>query len=429
MANIYKQANGRYVVQFTAPNDKRYTIRLGTESANVATTAKTRIEQLIVCAKYTMPLDGDTARWLVNLPDKTHKRLSDAGLVAPRVRTETALGPFIDQYIKVMGYAKPNTLHNLRQVRRVLVTFFGESRPIQTITPGDADDWRKRLMADGSAENTIRRRTGIARQFFKSAVRKGLIERNPFADLPATVQANTKRFYFITRAEADKVLAHCPDAEWKVIFSLSRYGGLRCPSEHLALKWADVDWEHNRILVRSPKTEHHPGGESRLIPLFPELREQLEALLLDENTPEGSEYVITRYRRKNSNLRTRLEKIIKRAGLKPWPKPFQNLRSTRETELAEEYPLHVVTAWLGNSEPVAAKHYLQITDEHFQRAANALQKGDEKPRTASEDAPVDENADTVCASKNDDSQQFSMAGSEVDARGGNRTPTPCGTGT
>lgn len=41
------------------------------------------------------------------------------------------------------------------------------------------------------------------------------------------------------------------------------------------------------------------------------------------------------YRRRNSNPRTQLMKIIRRAGLKPWPKLFQNLRSTRETELAD----------------------------------------------------------------------------------------------
>jgi hypothetical protein len=45
------------------------------------------------------------------------------------------------------------------------------------------------------------------------------------------------------------------------------------------------------------------------------------------------------------------------------------MRSTRETELAEEFPMHVVCKWMGNSQPVAAKHYLQVTDEHFQRAA------------------------------------------------------------
>lgn len=60
-------------------------------------------------------------------------------------------------------------------------------------------------------------------------------------------------------------------------------------------------------------------------------------------------------------MRTQFERIIRRAELEPWKKLFQNLRSTRESELAESYPLHVVTALLGNSEPVARKHYLQST--------------------------------------------------------------------
>lgn len=82
-------------------------------------------------------------------------------------------------------------------------------------------------------------------------------------------------------------------------------------------------------------------------------------------------YAGTRYRDRNSNLRTQLERIIQRAGLKPWPKLFQNLRSTRETELAETYPIHVVCAWIGNTEKNAAKYYLQVTDEHFRQAATA----------------------------------------------------------
>ena len=64
-----------------------------------------------------------------------------------------------------------------------------------------------------------------------------------------------------------------------------------------------------------------------------------------------------------------MQRIIRRAGLTPWPKLFQNLRSTRETELAEEFPTHVVCDWIGNSQAVAAKHYLQTTDEHVARAA------------------------------------------------------------
>jgi hypothetical protein len=47
---------------------------------------------------------------------------------------------------------------------------------------------------------------------------------------------------------------------------------------------------------------------------------------------------------------------------------MQNLRSSRETELTGQFPLHVVVQWIGNSEPVAAKHYLQVTDADFEQA-------------------------------------------------------------
>ncbi|MCP4376076.1 MAG: hypothetical protein GY794_07890, partial [bacterium] len=43
----------------------------------------------------------------------------------------------------------------------------------------------------------------------------------------------------------------------------------------------------------------------------------------------------TGFKKIGQNLRTQAHRIIKRAGLKPWPKVFQNCRSTRETELVE----------------------------------------------------------------------------------------------
>jgi len=33
-----------------------------------------------------------------------------------------------------------------------------------------------------------------------------------------------------------------------------------------------------------------------------------------------------------------------------------------------DFPIHVVTGWLGNSPDIARKHYLQTHEEHFQRA-------------------------------------------------------------
>ena len=72
---------------------------------------------------------------------------------------------------------------------------------------------------------------------------------------------------------------------------------------------------------------------------------------------------------RNCNLNVRLRRIVKNAGLTAWPRIFHNLRSSRQTELAEIFPSHVVCAWLGNSEDIAKKHYYQVTDAHFAQAA------------------------------------------------------------
>ena len=42
-----------------------------------------------------------------------------------------------------------------------------------------------------------------------------------------------------------------------------------------------------------------------------------------------------------------------------------NLRKTCQIELTDIHPQHVVCAWLGNSEDVAKKHYLKVTDGHM----------------------------------------------------------------
>ena len=111
-----------------------------------------------------------------------------------------------------------------------------------------------------------------------------------------------------------------------------------------------------------------------MIPLFPELIGPLTEPF--EAAPQRAVYVITRHRLqaespagwRNSNLRTRFEKIIRRAGLEPWPKPFHAMRASCETELTEEFPVQAVAAWLGNSPKIALRHYLRVLPEHFDRA-------------------------------------------------------------
>ena len=71
----------------------------------------------------------------------------------------------------------------------------------------------------------------------------------------------------------------------------------------------------------------------------------------------------------NANLRTTLKKVIQRAGLETWPRLWHSMRASCETDLAREYPLAVVAKWLGNTQAVAMRHYVDVTDADFERAA------------------------------------------------------------
>jgi hypothetical protein len=51
------------------------------------------------------------------------------------------------------------------------------------------------------------------------------------------------------------------------------------------------------------------------------------------------------------------------------------LRSSRETELLEEFPVHVVALWMGHDAKVSLKHYAQTTEDHFVRATGSAKSG------------------------------------------------------
>ncbi len=395
MASISRDPGGRKRILFIDPHGDRKVIRLGECSLKQATAFKVKLETLVV-GRITGIIDDETARWLAELPARMYDRLVALGLAEPKTplapepeeppAPKVALGELIDSYLRARDDLKPSSLLVYEQARRCLIDFFGADRPLESITPFDADEWRRAMVRQGLSRATIHKRCAHAKVFYRAAIRQRLVQENPFHDLKSSSVGNAERQYFVTRQETERVLAACPDDEWRLIVALCRYGGLRCPSEVLALRWQDVNWEAGRLTIHSVKTEHHEGKQSRVIPMFPEIRCHLMTVF--EQAEPGAEHVITRYRRTNVNLRTQLHRIICKAGLKVWSRTFQNLRASRETELAETYPLHVCAGWLGHSGVIASKHYLTITQEHFDRATetaqNTAQSGTVRDRTGQE---------------------------------------------
>ena len=376
MASIATEPGGRRRIIVETADGKRKTIRLGKVTQRDAQDIRLHVERLAAASGYGTPPPDSTLGWLQGIGEKLHGRLAAAGLCAARndapgvtaaaQRVVTVASLFAD-YIARRTDLKRGSVLLLQQAQRHAAAFFRADREAASITVGDAKDYRRQL-AGRYSEAYTSKMIRQARHVWRDAIDRKILPENPLAGVKVGSSRNPERQRFIDRLTIEKAIAVAIDPQWKLIIALSRYAGLRCPSEHLALTWADVDFESGRMLVRSSKTEHHAGKGQRWVPIFPELRPYLQAVF-DQEAASGEVFVITRYRQANTNLRTQFNRILKAAGLTPWPRLFHNLRASCQTELVERFPGHVVCQWIGNSEAVARDHYLQVTDAHFAAAA------------------------------------------------------------
>lgn len=382
MASLNRDGNGNYTVQVVCADGKRRSIRLGRVNKKTATEVKLKVEHLNALVVARLPMDTETAQWVGGIGDELAGRLAAAGLIP--ARSSTTLGPFLAAYLdRRRAESKPATVVTLGLVANDLNRFFGPDTDLRTITEARADDFRTHYLTRSPklAAATSARRLKAVRMLFDHARRMKLIPANPFADLTLPNVLPADRRHYISPDDTCRILTAC-NPTWRIIVALARFGGLRCPSEVLSLKWEHVNFETKRMTVPSCKTEHHPGRAYRVCPIYAALRPFLDEAF--ELAAEGAEFVVPgNYRLAalkpggwvNSNLRTSFEKIVRRAGLQPWPRLFHNLRASCETDLMQSFPIHVVTAWIGNTPKIALAHYLQTLEADFERAVNGAGEG------------------------------------------------------
>jgi integrase len=246
-----------------------------------AVDAKDHVEHLLrqrVRDKSPRPKTED---WLETLPLEVHDRLAAMGLVEARRREElprTVLA-YMRAYIKSRtDWKKPE---NYRQAVDHLERFLKRDAPISSLTKGDVDRWQRWMIDDVKgpklSPNTAGQNVKRCRQMMRQAVDDKLIEANPFTGVKIDLRSDTSKNRFIDATTATAILDACPDQEWRTIYALCRWAGLRCPSEVLRLRWSDIQWDRSRFKVTAPKTERYGKGE-RIVPLWPEVERELSDL-------------------------------------------------------------------------------------------------------------------------------------------------------
>jgi integrase len=382
MASVTKDSKGWRVRYYDSTSTLR-TIRPGKVNKAAAEKIGHYIDQLNAAKISGMGIDRHAATWLAEIGDGLRKKLERAGLVEPAepVEAEPAkvsmlLKDFLQDHIhhgrtSQGKAAATSTLAKWVGTQRFLNDRF-PNRTLESIVAEDAHQFRVWLdtrkirqttsprKGEPMAENGKRKHIANCKAFFNAAKRRGLIDRNPFEAQVSTTGANRARDHYITPEDTRRILDACPDAEWRLLVALWRLAGLR-KMEVFNLRWSDVNWDSCKLLVRSTKTAHHENCDIRFTPLR-DVLPYLEAV--HHQAKDGAEFIITRFSKSNSNLDKPFRKIIENAGLIPWAKLFQNLRSSCETQwLKEGARADLVANWIGHSLKIQNKNYVQQTDD------------------------------------------------------------------
>ena len=282
MASLRERMRGKslmYEIDFYV-GGKRKTIPLGASyTKRTATELMGIVETLVLYnANGTAVLDKRTQTWIETASPEIREKLAKVDLI--EIPPSHTLKEVWDQFLaqKVRGI-KESTAKVYDAVRVRFFRVFRENELLEDLTKDRMQRWKEQLLdSSGLAEATVASTIKDVKAVFNWAVMQGWIEKSPLDGIGRGSFVNRKNDRIISMEEYRRLLDACPCQDWRVIVSLARIGGLRCPSELIALRWEDVNWKKKYFYVRSPKTEHLGDKEGRWVPIFPELRTELETL-------------------------------------------------------------------------------------------------------------------------------------------------------
>lgn len=394
MASLTKDGPKKWRIEYVNGQGKRRPIRFSGITPKDAKTLLNLVERLISAKAFGSGIDPHDVKILASLPDKIHQRLAKHGLVESRTpKPEPAavhvftLKEFLQDHIDHGRTSKgqraaESTIMKWVGTKRFLVDLLGADKDIAAITPEDAHQFRvwldhRRIKktpdipgGQPMAENAKRKHMANCKMFFGAAMRRGLVSSNPFEFQVSGTTANRSRDYFLKLSDTRKIIEAAPDAQWRLLTALWRLGGLR-KMEVFNLTWGDILWTQGKFRVRSTKTEHIEGCEMRYVPirdLLPYFEDAMQAVLSPgARSLPATKSVVTRFSGSNTNLDKPFKMIIEAAGLVPWPKLFQNMRASCETQwLKDGERADLVANWIGHSVKVQRLNYVQETEEDIE---------------------------------------------------------------
>jgi len=306
--------------------------------------------------------------------------------------TNLFFGEFLEKHFFpwAEGNKAPNTVQTYRDHLKHVKKLFRGFR-LSQIQRQDIEKHLAEWKVSGRTKNV---RLCIMRQVFIKAIDWKYLLKSPVEGIRRFSESSQG-----SRALTPKELSQIWDGLTRWQSSLIRVmvnSGLR-PGEAANLKFQDIDWDQNRLVVANDKTRKTKNRKSRVLPMNPDIREELEFLTnylplqgYSVKTAEGKLGYLPREPHQRDyvfcntdgssvkSIRLSLIRAFKKRGLNGVTP--HSLRKTFCTQLARQnvHP-RVAQQLMGHSKvDLTMRVYTEVDDDQLRKAVNLLPSRDER---------------------------------------------------
>ncbi|MBX3743652.1 MAG: tyrosine-type recombinase/integrase [Akkermansiaceae bacterium] len=267
--------------------------------------------------------------------------------------------------------AKPATFARYKNAVARFKAHLGSraTQRLETITSGDIQKFRDKLHSEGRSAKTSNGYLKDIRSCITSAVKEGLLPRNPASTVSVLSEEDSVSREPFTIEEVQKLIHAAPSKEWKGLILLGAFGGLRL-GDAATLKAGTIDFSKKCITYLPQKTSRkkkvvtvplsialeqyfldYPVPDDPAAPLFPQLAKV---------SPAGRNGLSLRFGALMTHAgisRAEIKKVKHGAGRTQYARSFHSLR-------------HTFNSWLANAD-VSQEIRMRLTG-HSTREINDI---------------------------------------------------------
>jgi len=315
------------------------------------------------------------------LPDKIKEAKDEQILLAsgsdPRITFEAAAKIYIERVNSSPDF-KPRTKAYHQERLDAFIKSWPDAKPkaIKDFTKAECIEWRNRFATEYSP-TSFNHTLGIVRSIFEIGIEAGARRDNPAkAKEMKRLSETSKRLRlpepeqfekFVKEIESSGSGFSKPCGE---LVQFLAFGGFRI-TEAKHITWGDCDFVRGKIIINGePETglKGRHAGESREVPMIPDMRQLLERMRAGRPDEPQSERV-TRV----CECQKAMDRAAKRVG---FPRithhDLRHLFATRCIEAGVDIP--TVSRWLGHRDggALAMRVYGHLRDEHSSEMAQKV---------------------------------------------------------